>query len=63
MNTIEPKGVTALQSRHCTVGQRDGLSEEDVQKINAHYRCRNAGAYTLFIVCEADLYILMLLVS
>ena len=50
MNTIEPKGVTALQSRHCTVGQRDGLSEEDVQKINAHYRCRNAGAYTLFIL-------------
>ena len=32
MNTIEPKGVTALQSRHCTVGHRDGLSEEDVQK-------------------------------
>ena len=43
MNTIEPKVEYS-----CTVGQKDGLSEEDVQKINAHYRCRNAGAYTLF---------------
>ena len=45
MNTIEPKVEYS-----CTVGQKDGLSEEDVQKINANYRCRNAGAYTLFIL-------------
>ena len=49
MKTIEPK-VEYSCKHGLSVGQRDGLSEEDVQKINAHYRCRNAGAYTLFIL-------------
>ena len=48
MKTIEPKVEYSCKHGR-TAGQREELSEEDVQKINAHYECKNAGTYLHFI--------------
>ena len=55
MKTIEPKVEYSCKHGR-SVGQRDELSEEDVEKINAHYRCRNAGTYTFFTL-GIDIYL------
>ena len=49
MKSIEPKVEYSCKHGR-SVGQREELSEEDVEKINAHYRCRNAGILT-YIMC------------
>jgi len=51
MKTIEPKVEYSCKHGR-SVGQREELSEEDVQKINAHYRCRNTVTKKPLIVTE-----------